>query len=1123
MYKLPLTAEELKEKLLKVTKLSADAAIHKAAYESSSKLIRITLGHPVEDGADIKFRAPVNCTDAVGLIVYYPNAEGEPAASVTFDFVDANGNDVGDVNHLFAENAIVKVILDLDTNSAFIQNADTNAYLEGRLNQSIIYSEQELDEDKKAQARANIGAIGEEQLEAAVTALVNSAPETLDTLSELASALGNDKNFAATIAGQIGELDAKIGEKPVADQIVAATGSLATTEYVDTKVSEVATKEIPIQAGSGERYILIGEGMATGDYSIAGGTVNKQLVTDLVGTAVDDYISIDKSEANGGMSIAYGAGNIAHSSASNTFGIKNQSGWLGYYIYKVDADNRRIYLSTKQTSHSRPGISVDALNTAWVGCKLTAINGDLYSNFGEVEKVEEVTEKVLFTNTTYTVVVTKEALPFTDVNYGTLAAYVPHDRSIIAIPPVGTQTYLGNTFDTYRPDSVGEVEFAFSSTTFGFDNIAAGTLSTAFGFRNTALGTAAFVTGRENTGAFASLVGGYQNTVTGGAGFAVGRNNKVVGEDGSAEGYMTEAGYRSHAEGRETVASGTSHAEGFGTLANNVSHAEGQSTEATGLNAHAEGQSSIASGAQSHAEGLKTKANSAQAHAEGNATIALGNQSHAEGNNTQAGIYKTNEEGLYVNKDGNVLENQEDISVRVILGHQSHTEGSGTKAVHDRGHAEGQNTIAGYNSHAEGNGSEAQGTSHAEGLNTKATNVSHAEGYGTVASGAYQHTQGKFNIEDTENKFAHIIGNGLSNDKRSNAHTVDWDGNAWFAGDVTVGENNDTLAKQKCLEELTADVHTNYANAYKKVVTGNPVELTEVSPVKHPIKCAATASDDSLSGKWLFLGDNTSIFEQHPGEYHEVSGSIKLLHGNDIVDVAVIIFDNMHLAYFKSDNNDITYSFVSGDILVFESVSSNTGIMASILQACTVPLVDIACSTTPIDINCYIEHFAPEKDKDGCYRQAFTLEKPLVKGNKYFISADNLKSATGQGCLIYAKEKGTIGNLLENTSGKSVLEITSAYDVDEIYIYSGKDFSDGCKKQATLDNFIIESNGVSEVHLAKNTPIEAVESISPIMYIASRNPSVSISAEYNVDIVKMLENVSKPASQVQIITWEDED
>ena len=76
--------------------------------------------------------------------------------------------------------------------------------------------------------------------------------------------------------------------------------------------------------------------------------------------------------------------------------------------------------------------------------------------------------------------------------------------------------------------------------------------------------------------------------------------------------------------------------------------------------------------------------------------------------------------------------------------------------------------------------------SHAEGHETQATGVSaHAEGLGTVAAGSAQHVQGKYNATSTS--LAHIIGNGTSTSARSNAHTVDWDGNAWYAGDIRVG------------------------------------------------------------------------------------------------------------------------------------------------------------------------------------------------------------------------------------------------------------------------------------------------------------------------------------------------
>lgn len=143
------------------------------------------------------------------------------------------------------------------------------------------------------------------------------------------------------------------------------------------------------------------------------------------------------------------------------------------------------------------------------------------------------------------------------------------------------------------------------------------------------------------------------------------------------------------------------------------------------------------------------------------------------------------------------------------LGKYAFAEGHSTTASEDNSHAEGISTAAtGTASHAEGSSTRASGPySHAEGFGTYATRVSchaegdqtrasgicsHAEGSNTIASGENQHAQGKYNIEDTTS--AHIVGNG-SYHNNSNAHTLDWSGNAWFAGDVytgsTSGKNKD--------------------------------------------------------------------------------------------------------------------------------------------------------------------------------------------------------------------------------------------------------------------------------------------------------------------------------------------
>lgn len=129
----------------------------------------------------------------------------------------------------------------------------------------------------------------------------------------------------------------------------------------------------------------------------------------------------------------------------------------------------------------------------------------------------------------------------------------------------------------------------------------------------------------------------------------------------------------------------------------------------------------------------------------------------------------------------------------IASGEYSHAEGAGPKASGAASHAEGYRTVAsGQTSHAEGNQTEASSpNSHAEGDNTIASgNSSHAEGHGTKAQGNNQHVQGKYNIADTTS--AHIMGNGSGSSNRSNAHTLDWQGNAWFAGDVYTGSTSGT-------------------------------------------------------------------------------------------------------------------------------------------------------------------------------------------------------------------------------------------------------------------------------------------------------------------------------------------
>ena len=94
-------------------------------------MIRIDLHGELMNGYEATFQAPCDCSEISSLIAYYPS-EGE-VKSKTFTFRDTHGNNLGDLGDLFVKDAFIKVILDKENGYAYIQNADTNGYLEHQL------------------------------------------------------------------------------------------------------------------------------------------------------------------------------------------------------------------------------------------------------------------------------------------------------------------------------------------------------------------------------------------------------------------------------------------------------------------------------------------------------------------------------------------------------------------------------------------------------------------------------------------------------------------------------------------------------------------------------------------------------------------------------------------------------------------------------------------------------------------------------------------------------------------------------------------------------------------------------------------------------------------------------
>jgi hypothetical protein len=173
------------------------------------------------------------------------------------------------------------------------------------------------------------------------------------------------------------------------------------------------------------------------------------------------------------------------------------------------------------------------------------------------------------------------------------------------------------------------------------------------------------------------------------------------------------------------------------------------------------------------------------------------------------------------------------------IGEFSHAEGFETIAYGFASHAEGDENVAlGEASHAEGFCNYTVGyASHAEGTCTSAMkDASHAEGDCTIANGYAQHVQGIFNIKDTEDKYAHIVGNGSSIEERSNAHTLDWDGNAWFAGKATVSvqptDNNDLTTKlyvDQSISQVNEDLQNQINGLFQNVSSGKELIASAIT------------------------------------------------------------------------------------------------------------------------------------------------------------------------------------------------------------------------------------------------------------------------------------------------------
>ena len=289
MYQLSFTAEDL-EKLFAKQNLDIISDVKLSGFN-----IIVNVDFNITNGSELKFKTPADSSEVSTLVVNYKDASGDMSYRA-FGFVDAHGNDIGDIDHLFAKNALVKVILDVSSGRAFVQNADTNAYLEGRFTdlESLISEstdtgavrfdhDQSLTEHEQMQARKNIGLSNINSTSALIPTVNAERLNLRGTYAEKVwrDAGKNDTLLPTLTFGQDDTPDNKVRLHGIADPVEDCDA--ATKQYVDEVITQaianIATyngetkniitfKVVGVAAGDGHNY-QADEGMTWGEWLIS--------------------------------------------------------------------------------------------------------------------------------------------------------------------------------------------------------------------------------------------------------------------------------------------------------------------------------------------------------------------------------------------------------------------------------------------------------------------------------------------------------------------------------------------------------------------------------------------------------------------------------------------------------------------------------------------------------------------------------------------------------------------------------------------------------------------------------------------------------------------------------------
>lgn len=219
----------------------------------------------------------------------------------------------------------------------------------------------------------------EAEVEAAIEKIIGSAPEVLDTLEEIAKALGDDPNFASTITKKLAAITEKVNQE-IEDRTAAdvALQASITTEVAERKEADAALKE--------ELKEYVDNSAATGDTAL-------QVVKDNLAKEIQDRKDAD----------AILQANIDKETVDRKDADKTHTNNIAALTRRVsdlalsmqDAINTVKNELTAQVNANTTAIATNQANITKNSEAITAMNKTIADNYKEVKDMvnEEIVDR----------------------------------------------------------------------------------------------------------------------------------------------------------------------------------------------------------------------------------------------------------------------------------------------------------------------------------------------------------------------------------------------------------------------------------------------------------------------------------------------------------------------------------------------------------------------------------------------------------------------------------------------------------------------------------------------------------------------------------------------------------